>query len=138
MNSEFVRFVLTGGFAAAVNVVSRILLSFVMPFSVAVVFAYLVGMVTAFCLNRQFVFEKSDRQVGGQAVRFVMVNLIALAQVWVISIALADWAFPAIGLVWHREVIAHLIGVLSPVVTSYFGHKYFTFGNPTRDPASTK
>jgi len=128
VNSEFIRFVLVGGVAAFVNIVSRLFLSSLMPFEAAVVIAYLVGMVTAFCLSRQFVFEKSERHVGNEAMRFVLVNLAALLQVWIVSVGLAAWIFPRIGFVWQAELIAHMIGVLSPVVTSYFGHKYFTFG----------
>jgi putative flippase GtrA len=128
MNSDFFRFMLTGGAAAAVNIASRWLLSSVMPFEAAVVVAYLIGMITAFSLARQFVFEKSKRHVSNEAMRFVLVNLVALLHVWIVSVGLAEWVFPKIGLVWQAELIAHIIGVLSPVVVSYFGHKYFTFG----------
>jgi putative flippase GtrA len=128
VSSEFIRFVLVGGVAAVVNIVSRLFLSSLVSFEAAVAIAYLVGMVTAFCLARQFVFEKSERHVGNEAMRFVLVNLAALLQVWIVSVGLAAWIFPRIGFVWQAELIAHMIGVLSPVVTSYFGHKYFTFG----------
>lgn len=98
-----------------------------MPFEAAIVAAYLIGMITAFSLTRRFVFEKSERRVRSEAMRFVLVNLAALLQVWIVSVGLADWVFPKIGLVWNAELIAHVVGVLSPVVASYFGHKYFTF-----------
>jgi putative flippase GtrA len=127
VNTEFFRFVLAGGIAAAVNILSRWLLSSVMSFEAAVVFAYLMGMITAFGLTRQFVFEKSERHVGGEAMRFILVNLVALVQVWVVSVGLADWVFPKIGLFSQAELIAHIAGVLSPVAASYFGHKYFSF-----------
>ena len=128
MRAEFFRFVLAGGTAAAVNIASRWLLSPIMPFEVAVVVAYLIGMITAFTLTRQFVFEKSERHVRSEAARFVLVNLGALVQVWVVSVGLANWVFPMVGFVWRAQLVAHVIGVLSPVVVSYFGHKHFTFG----------
>ena len=127
MNAEFFRFVLAGGTAAAVNIVARLLLSAVVRFDVAVALAYLVGMATAFILNRQFVFERSDRGVQNEMMRFVLVNLAALVQVWIVSVGLAEWLFPKVGLTWHAELIAHVIGVLSPVAASYLGHKHFTF-----------
>lgn len=127
MSSEFLKFVLAGGVAAAANILSRWLLSSIMPFEAAIVAAYLIGMITAFSLTRRFVFEKSERRVRSEAMRFVLVNLAALLQVWIVSVGLADWVFPKIGLVWNAELIAHVVGVLSPVVASYFGHKYFTF-----------
>jgi putative flippase GtrA len=127
VNAEFFRFVLAGGVAAAVNIVARLLLSAVVRFDVAVALAYLVGMATAFILNRQFVFDRSDRRVHSEMMRFVLVNLAALVQVWIVSVGLAEWLFPKVGLIWHAELIAHVIGVLSPVAASYLGHKHFTF-----------
>jgi putative flippase GtrA len=38
--------------------------------------------------------------------------------------------FPAIGFFWHAEDIAHFIGLSVPAVTSYFGHKHYTFRTP--------
>ena len=127
MNTEFFRFLLAGGMAAAANIVSRLLLSMVVRFDVAVAAAYLVGMATAFILNRHFVFDRSDRHVHSEMMRFVLVNLAALVQVWIVSVGLAEWLFPKVGMTWHAELIAHVIGVLSPVAASYLGHKHFTF-----------
>jgi len=35
--------------------------------------------------------------------------------------------FPSVGFVWHSDSIAHIVGVLSPVLISYQGHKRFSF-----------
>ena len=127
INSEFVRFMLAGGVAAIVNILSRWGLSSLMSFQVAVVIAYLIGMATAFVLTRAFVFGGSDRRVRSEVARFVLVNIAALLQVWIVSVGLADFVFPRIGWTWHPELVAHVIGVLSPVVDSHLGHKHFTF-----------
>jgi len=127
VNTEFFRFLLAGGIAAVANIMSRLLLSMVVRFDVAVAAAYLVGMATAFILNRQFVFDRSDRRVHSEMMRFVLVNVAALVQVWIVSVGLAEWLFPRVGLTWRAELIAHVIGVLSPVAASYLGHKHFTF-----------
>ncbi len=124
---EFGRFLVTGGVAAGVNVGSRWLLSHAMVYEVAVVVAYLIGMATAYALTRLFVFERSGRTMVDEAVRFALVNMVALVQVWVVSVGLARLVFPAIGFAWHAEDIAHLIGVAIPAVTSYFGHRHFSF-----------
>jgi len=52
---------------------------------------------------------------------------LAFAQVWVVSVGLARVIFPAIGFSWRAETVAHVVGVLSPVVTSYVLHKRFSF-----------
>lgn len=84
-------FVLAGGVAVAANIASRWLLSSIMPFGYAVVVAYLIGMATAFTLTRQFVFEQSNRHVGGKMTRFILVNLAALVQVWIVSVGLTTF-----------------------------------------------
>ena len=124
---EFGRFLVTGGIAAGVNVLSRWLFNFVMPFEAAVVVAYLVGMITAYLLAKLFVFEASGRSAGDEFFRFALVNVVALAQVWLVSVGLARYLFPAIGFDWHAEDVAHLIGVVIPAVTSYLGHRHFSF-----------
>lgn len=125
--SRFARFVLTGGCAAGVNVVSRYFLSEVMSFGWAVIVAYLFGMTTAWILSRLFVFEASGRHWSAEFMRFGIVNVFAAAQVWIVSVGLAEWVFPRIGYGFHPEETAHVIGVILPVFTSYLGHKHFSF-----------
>jgi len=125
--NQFLRFALTGGVAALVNLASRYLLNLYMDFEIAVALAYLVGMLTAYVLARLFVFSASGRGVRSELARFAIVNAVALVQVWVISVGLANLVFPAIGFTWHANDIAHFIGVISPVVTSYFGHRHYSF-----------
>lgn len=124
---RFVRFLVTGGIAAGVNVVSRYFFSMIMEYRVAVIVAYLCGMTTAWVLSRAFVFEQTGRSRGAEYLRFGIVNLVAAAQVWVVSVGLAEYAFPALGFTWHTETVAHVIGVIIPVFTSYLGHKHFSF-----------
>lgn len=125
--SPFIRFLLTGGIAALVNIASRVLLSQLMRFEWAVVVAYLIGMSTAYFLARLFVFERSGQTITSEYTRFAIVNAVAIVQVWVISVALRNYIFPWVGFAWHPELVAHVIAVASPVVTSYYGHKLFTF-----------
>ena len=126
-HQRFIRFLLTSGAAAGVNIVARYGLEFVISYEIAVAIAYLFGMVTAFILARRFVFDAGHDNAGGQFARFTLVNAIAFAQVWLISVGLARLLFPAIGFTWHAETIAHVIGVASPAVTSYFLHQHFSF-----------
>lgn len=127
LSKPFIRFAITGGIAAGVNILSRVTLSQVMPFSAAVAIAYLFGMTTAYVLMKLTVFEKSGQRVHHEYIRFALVNAVAFAQVWLISMGLARYLLPAVGIETHAETIGHVIGVLSPVVTSYFMHKHFTF-----------
>ncbi len=124
---RFIRFILTGGFAALVNVGVRIVLSQFMNFHAAVIIAYLIAMITAYALSRIFVFEKSGRSIAEELSKFAIVNLVAIAQVWLVTMVLNYYILPAIGWTLYPKIVAHFIGVASPVFTSYFGHKYFSF-----------
>lgn len=127
LEHPFIRFALSGGIAAAVNILSRLGLSQLTNYSVAIVIAYLIGMTTAYILMKFFVFEKSGGSAQKEYVRFSVVNLVALVQVWAVSIALAQYLFPMTAFDFYPDTTAHIIGVLSPIATSYGMHKYFTF-----------
>jgi putative flippase GtrA len=127
ISGRFVRFLLTGGFAALVNLGSRYVLNESMSFEAAVAVAYLAGVVTAYALAKIFVFDKSGSAVATEFRRFVIVNILSLAVVWCVSVGLAIHFFPAVGFRWHAEAVAHFIGVVSPTIISYFAHKHYTF-----------
>ena len=118
---------LIGGFAVLVSWLVRFPVERWTGFEAAVVVSHLVGMTTSFLLNRAYVFPATARDWREQYVRFGLVSLIALAQVFVVSVALARGLFPAIGFTLHADAVAHAIGLASPALTSYWGHKRFTF-----------
>jgi putative flippase GtrA len=127
VSREFLVFLLTGGFAAAVNWGSRIVYNIWMPYSAAIVVAYITGMITAYILARLFVFKQSTQSTGKSVMFFVLVNLVAVLQTWAVSVGLAYYVFPHLGMTWHDRDIAHLVGVAVPVFTSYIGHKKWSF-----------
>lgn len=127
VRKQFVYFLLTGGFAAGVNFFSRIVLSHWMSFSAAIVVAYLFGMLTAFVLNRVFVFHDAANALHHQIFWFSVVNLVAVVQTLAVSLLLARLMFPRIGFHWHSDTVAHAVGVIVPVLTSFLGHRRFTF-----------
>ncbi len=122
-----VRFLALGGIAAGVNLVARWAFQPFIGFEAAVALAYICGMVVAYSLFRMFVFGASGRSIASEAWRFTLVNLVSMGLVWLISVGLARLAFPAIGFTWFADDIAHFIGVLSPAMTSWIGHKKYTF-----------
>lgn len=121
------QFLMAGGFSALVNFVSRIGFSEFVSFRVAVVLAYLIGMIIAFLLLKYYVFEKSGRSLGAELKGFTVINIFSVIQVWVISVGLAEYLFPEFRFAFFPEEIAHLIGLGVLAITSYFGHKYFSF-----------
>jgi putative flippase GtrA len=128
VNNRFARFFFVGVAAAAVNIFSRVLISYFVRFDYAVALAFPIALTFAFVMSRFFVFETSKRPVWEQYCRFWFVNLVALIQVWLVSVGLTYWFFPAIGWTFYPELLAHTIAVCSPVLTSYYAHRVFTFG----------
>jgi len=128
---QFLGFLVAGGLAAAVNFCSRIVLSLWMAFTPAIVLSYLLGMATAFVLFRVFIFTSSTRRLKHQLFWFVVVNAAALAQTIIVSLLLADYLLPALGLSFHTREIAHGCGVAVPILSSYFGHRWLSFGRTT-------
>ena len=76
---------------------------------------------------RGHVFNASQGPLAPQVIKFVGVNLLAVLQTLAISLLLARWVLPSVGIEDQAEALAHLVGVLVPVVSSYFGHKFLTF-----------
>jgi len=122
-----VKFLLASGAAAALNFCARIVFSMFVPYSVAIVLAFGLGMAAAFVLNRQFVFSGSTNRLHQQALWFVAVNMLALVQTLLVSLLLARIVLPKLGMTWHSEEVAHAIGIAVPIFTSYIGHQRLTF-----------
>ena len=125
--NEIYRFLLAGGFAALVNIFSRIIFSNFFSYKLSIIFAFFLGLSTGYLLMRNFVFNLKKNLIFNQIIRFILINILALIQTLFISICfkyLLNIFFWNNGL---ADLIAHLIGVLFPVLTSYFAHKYYTF-----------
>lgn len=127
LSRQFLTFLVTGGAAAAVNFGSRLIYNRWLDYSSSVIVAYITGMITAFILARLFVFKESEQSVHKSAMFFVLVNLVAVLQTWVISMGLTYWALPAMGVTRWAPEIAHAVGIVVPVFTSYLGHKRWSF-----------
>lgn len=126
-SKQFLAFLFTGGIAAAVNFFSRIIYNHWVDFSTAIIFAYITGMITAFILAKHFVFTESKQALHHSIMYFALINLVAVAQTWLISMGLYYYALPMIGVIQYSQDLAHAAGVVFPVFTSYLGHKHFSF-----------
>lgn len=126
-SKQFFSFLITGGIAATVNFLSRILYNQYVSFSTAVIYAYLTGMITAFILAKIFVFKTSSQSLKRSAILFSLVNVLAITQTWLISMGLNYYILPVLGFEKYVPEIASAIGIAFPVFTSYLGHKRWSF-----------
>lgn len=124
---QFYKFLISGGIAATVNFGSRFFYSTFVSFGYAVILAYITGMLVAFILFRVFVFKNSAQTLHKSVVYFILVNIVALIQVYIISVCLADYLFPYINFSFYPEAIAHAVGISIPTIISFIGHKRFSF-----------
>lgn len=132
LSNQFVRFLAAGGTAAVANFGSRFFFSEFVAFEYAVVLAFFFGLGTGYLLSRTYVFARSDNTVRAEMIYYLLVNLLALLQTWLLSVYLAQLLIPRMGLALGQAV-AHLAGIMLPVVTSYFGHRYITFRERPQD-----
>ncbi|MGD1934695.1 MAG: GtrA family protein [Candidatus Phaeomarinobacter sp.] len=132
---RILRFLLVGTLAAAVNWLARIALSAAfapaLSFEVAVLIAYAIGMASGFLLYRAYVFPDAGLPMAVQVRRFIAVNLVSAAEVWLIAVVLLRIVVPAIGIGLDysavAEALAHGIAIAIGAATSYVGHKFLTF-----------
>jgi putative flippase GtrA len=126
-SQEFLRFLFAGGIAAIINFLSRIVFNLWFDFSVSVYLAYIAGMITAFFLKKQFVFAKGRQPIFHSIGFFIFVNLIAFLQTLAVTMAFLHYVLPYFGIVKMAKEIAHALGILAPVISSYIGHKKLSF-----------
>jgi putative flippase GtrA len=124
---QFIAYLTVGATAAILNWSSRFLFSIWLNYTLAIVCAFFVGLISGFVLMRWLVFDGTRKSAVLQAPMYLIVNAFALLQTLAVSLILAKWVIPDLGYSMNPEGPAHLVGVLVPAFTSYFGHKYFTF-----------
>ena len=121
------RFLLAGGFAAAVNWLVRFPLSLAMPYGLAVLVAGAIGMTIGFVIYRHYVFPGSGRAPTRQVRDFIAVNLCALVAVTAVAILLKDGLFPWLGFALAPDAVAHAIGIAAGALANFVGHRQVTF-----------
>ncbi|KKB07104.1 hypothetical protein VE25_19570 [Devosia geojensis] len=134
-DNQIVRFLALGGFAAAVNWLVRFPLSAVLPMSLAIVLAYVIGMTVGFTLYRRYVFPGSTRPIVEQSLIFLAVNLVGALVVLGLTHALIE---AQAGLAWPafvREGLAHGLAIGVGSVVNFIGHKTLTFRLKNGKPA---
>lgn len=124
---QFVIFLITGGISALANFLSRIFYNGFVTFSVAIVCAYITGMIVAFILAKIYVFTEHSHSLAKSAILFSVVNFLGFTQAWIVSMVLEYHILPAIGIHQFDKSIATLVGISVPAFTSFIGYKYISF-----------
>lgn len=129
LSRQFLQFVAIGAIAAGLNWGSGRLFSLAFGFSVSISLAYLVGMASAFVMNRIWVFPRANRPILHQAGYFVAVNLVSFPVVWSVAIVLGEYVLPALGMTRGNEGLAHAFALAAPMFLAFLFHKFLTFAH---------
>lgn len=135
LTGEAGRFLVCGGFAAFVNWAARIALSSLVPFEVAVVLAYAIGMAVGFVLYRTVVWTDHEATLAEQAIGFVLVNGLSAVVVFGVAVGLKGGLETLLGSGGRLiDAGAHGVAIGVGALANFVGHRSFTF-RPRTDRA---
>jgi len=126
LNRQFLKFLIAGGLAALANFASRFAFEAFMGYAASICAAFVVGLMTAFTLNRIFVFPASTKPLRAEMSWFFLFNLLTLPFVIGVAIALTE-AFALAMPIGYAKSIAHAIAIVLPVFVNFVAHKFITF-----------
>ncbi|EKD91869.1 MAG: hypothetical protein ACD_29C00336G0002 [uncultured bacterium] len=126
-DKKFILFLLVNGFAAFINLGSRIIIGNFFSYAWSIVIAYLIGMMVAYLLCRRYLFQSEKNKIHQEVFYFVIVNGVGIFIALFVSLFLFHVGLMMIKDIFIREEIAHFIGIGAPAFMSYVGHKYITF-----------
>lgn len=126
-SKQFLKYVVCGGLSSLVHVMSRLMLSNYMGYGWAVFVSFFIGMPVALFLYRYFVFNARKGSAARQLFLFSITYFGLLPVTWILSVA-AERPFARLFPVDQAQLMAHLIGVIGPVVLNFAYNKFITFG----------
>jgi putative flippase GtrA len=128
LSRQFILFVAAGCVAALANFLSRIFFSSCnIPFYLAVVLAYLLGMFIAFLLFNYVVFKRNTNSMGKSVIGFTIVNIIGILITLAVSSFMYYCLLPAVNYNYCSAELSHFTGISFTTFTSFIGHKFFSF-----------
>ena len=127
LTGQFGKFLIAGGLAAMANFGSRFAFEPWLGFRGGVVAAYGVGFLTAFILNKLFVFPASGKRLREEMGWFFLFNALAFPVVLGAAIVLNAYVFGRWLPAKLAESGAHGVAIMLPVFVNFAAHKFVTF-----------
>lgn len=127
LTGQFGKFLVAGGFAALANFASRFFFEPFTGFWQAVALAYVVGFLTAFFLNRRFVFPASGKPLHHEMAWFFLFNALAFPVVVFAALGLEHYVFSHFLPLPLARAAAHGCAIILPVFVNFVAHKMVTF-----------
>ena len=125
---EFTRFFLSGVTATIGNMAAVWLARCCLPFEVALLVGFATGITISFVLSKVFAFRSRPwNRAIGEAARFLIVYAGGCSIYWALAIFVRTFLVAHGASLQAAEPGGILAGAGSMMVTSYCGHRYFTY-----------
>jgi len=126
--SEFARFILSGVTATIGNMVAVWLARHFLSFEIALLAGIATAIAISFALSKYFAFRSlSWNRTGGEAARFLIVYATGCAIYWTIAVVVRMLLLAHGVAVEAAEPGGILVGAGTMTLTSYCGHRFFTY-----------
>jgi putative flippase GtrA len=127
---EFARFFLTGVTATIGNAATVVAARGLIPYPRALLAGLMAGLVISFLMGKLFAFRsKSARRTWGELARFLIVYAFGAALFWAVGMVVGLELAPRFMPPRWAELAGVFAGASVMVVTSYIGHRWFTFAH---------
>ena len=137
--TEFSRFVLSGAVAALGNFLTVWLLRHYQSYEVSVLLGAVAAAAISFVLFKSYAFEsRSWRRAPAEVSRFTVVYALGSAVYWTVAVLLGAYVLPGVLPPAAAEAFGVLLGAAAMSLTSYFGHRFFTYRTHANEFAAPK
>jgi putative flippase GtrA len=125
---EFARFTLSGVSATIGNITAVWLTRRFLSFEVALLAGIATAITVSFALSKFFAFRsRSWKPAVGEAVRFLIVYATGCALYWTVAVFIRMFLLGHGAAVEAAEPGGVLVGAGTMMLTSYCGHRFFTY-----------
>jgi putative flippase GtrA len=125
---EFARFVLSGVAATIGNVTAVWLARRFLSFDIALLAGIATAITISFALSKFFAFRsRSWNRTVGEAARFLIVYATGCAMYWMVAVIIRKFLLAHGVAVEAAELVGILVGAGTMMLTSYCGHRFFTY-----------
>jgi len=140
ISKEFMRFLLVGGCAAAINFFSRFFFRIFFSCVESVTLSFLLGTIVSFIFNRTYTFKAYDERVAIQCVKFVIIAILSIIIAsFIVYSGMAMHDFLNITLIGRSEMesVVHLAAIGIITIYNFLAMKYVSFRKVSRYPRAT-
>jgi putative flippase GtrA len=126
--SEFVRFFISGVTATIGNILTVWLVRRFLSFQIALFAGIVTAIVISFIFSKIFAFRSFEwTRAAGEAARFLIVYATGCAVYWTVAVCIRMFLLARGVAVELAEPAGILVGAGTMMLTSYFGHRFFTY-----------